>query len=451
MCLNEKDKGANNVSLYEKLLKNEEVLSVIGLGYVGLPLAAAFSEKIKTIGFDVNSAKIEAYKNGIDPTNELGTEALRACAVDFTSDAKRLAEAKFHIIAVPTPINGDNGPDLSYVESACTILGRYLKKGSIVVSESTVYPGVTEDVCIPILEKESGLKCGVDFKVGYSPERINPGDKVHTLQTIVKVVSGMDEECLDEIAKTYELVVEAGVHRVSSIKAAEAVKAVENTQRDVNIAFMNEMALLFQGLGIDTGEVVTAMNTKWNALKFYPGLVGGHCISVDPHYLLHGANKMGHNSRIVRESRRLNDIMSKIVGDAIIKQLIKSNKMVTKSKVAILGLSFKENTPDIRNSKIMDVINQLRCYGISPMVVDPVASAEEAKREFDIDLVPLDELNDLDCIVCAVPHDGFKGLTIETMDKLFGNLPNDEKILIDIRGKFSRAEAQANGYRYWSL
>lgn len=424
-----------------------KVISVIGLGYVGLPLAAAFSQKVKTIGFDVNEQKIQAYKNGIDPTNELGTEALKACTVDFTSDASRLTEAKFHIIAVPTPITGDNGPDLSYVESACALLGRYLTKGSIVVSESTVYPGVTEDICIPILEKESGLKCGVDFKVGYSPERINPGDKVHTLQTIIKIVSGMDEACLEEIAKTYELVVDAGVHRVSSIKAAEAVKAVENTQRDVNIAFMNEMAMLFHGLGVNTAEVVAAMNTKWNALGFHPGLVGGHCISVDPHYLLHGANRMGHNSRIVRESRRLNDIMSKIVGDAIIKQLVLANKVVSKAKVAILGLSFKENTPDIRNSKIMDVINHLRCYGIQPVVVDPVASAEEAKHEFGIALVPLEKLQNLDCIVYAVPHKEFATLDINKLDKLFGNFPNHEKVLIDIRSKLHKPA----GYRYWSL
>jgi len=348
-------------------------------------------------------------------------------------------------------LDKDNNPDLSFVVGACKLLGKYLSKGSIVVCESTVYPGVTEDICVPVLEKESGLTCGVDFKIGYSPERINPGDKVHTLETIIKIVSGMDAESLEEIAKTYESVISAGVHRVRSIKVAEAVKVVENTQRDVNIAFMNEIAMLLDKMDIDMCEVVPAMNTKWNALKFYPGLVGGHCISVDPHYLIHEMQRIGAQSRIVRESRSLNDEMSTFVNDAIIKQLVLANKVVSKAKVAILGLSFKENTPDIRDSKVADIVNHLRSYGLSPLVVDPFAFPEEAKKVYDIELTPLSELRDLDCVVHAVAHDAFQEIPFEALDAMYGPYPNNEKVLIDLKCSFCKQEAKEHGYRYWHL
>ncbi|MCL1788021.1 MAG: nucleotide sugar dehydrogenase [Defluviitaleaceae bacterium] len=439
------------MSLYEKLRSGEEALSVIGLGYVGLPLAVAFANHVKTIGFDVSKAKIAAYKNGTDPTGELTDQVMQNAKVDYTFDAERLKEAKFHIIAVPTPLDLDNDPDLSYVVGACRTLGKHLTKGSIVVSESTVYPGVTEDICVPILEKESGLTCGVDFKVGYSPERINPGDKVNTLETIVKIVSGMDADSLDDIAKTYEIVVKAGVYRVSSIKVAESVKVVENTQRDVNIAFMNEIAMLLDKLSIDMCEVVDAMNTKWNALKFHPGLVGGHCISVDPHYLMYEVQRIGHDSRIVTESRKLNDAMSEFIGEAVIKQLALAGKVIPQAKVAILGLAFKENTADIRNSKVVDIIKYLAQYGMAPLVVDPLASPQEAMHEYGITLTPLEDLRDLDCVIHAVSHDAFNRISFDTLDNMYGNYPNHEKVLIDVKCSFCKAEAKAQGYRYWHL
>ena len=340
------------MSLYKKIINGEEKIALIGLGYVGMPIAVAFAKKVKVIGFDLNKDKIQKYLNGVDPTNEVGDDAIKNTTVEFTANEKKLKEAKFHIIAVPTPVNQDKTPDLSPVIGASTIVGRNLTKGSIVVYESTVYPGVTEDVCIPILEKESGLKCGVDFKVGYSPERINPGDKVHRLENIKKIVSGMDAESLEEIANVYELVVSVGVHRASCIKVAEAAKVVENSQRDINIAFMNELAMVFDKMGIDTNEVVEAMNTKWNALGFRPGLVGGHCIGVDPYYFVYEAEKLGYHSQIISAGRKVNDGMGEFVADATIKQLVLANKVVKQAKVYILGLTFKENCPDIRNSKV---------------------------------------------------------------------------------------------------
>jgi UDP-N-acetyl-D-galactosamine dehydrogenase len=340
----------------------------------------AFAKKVNVIGFDLNEKKIELYKSGIDPTNEVGNEAIKNTTVEFTADETRLKEAKFHIVAVPTPINSDKTPNLAPVEGASTIVGRNLTKGSIVVYESTVYPGVTEDICIPILEKESGLKCGVDFKIGYSPERINPGDKVHTLERITKIVSGMDDESLEEIAKVYELVIEAGVHRASSIKVAEAAKVVENSQRDINIAFMNELAMVFDRMEIDTNDVIEAMNTKWNALKFYPGLVGGHCIGVDPYYFIYEAEKLGYHSQIILSGRKINDGMGEFVADAIIKKLVLANKVVKQAKVVILGITFKENCPDTRNSKVADIIKTLNEYGIEPIVVDPQADKEDASK-----------------------------------------------------------------------
>lgn len=437
--------------LYEEIISKKEKISVVGLGYVGMPIAVAFAKKVNVIGFDLNKKKIELYKGGIDPTNEVGNDEIKKTIVEFTADATKLREAKFHIVAVPTPINSDKTPDLSPVEGASKIVGRNLTKGSIVVYESTVYPGVTEDICIPILEEESGLKCGVDFKIGYSPERINPGDKVHRLENIIKIVSGMDEESLDEIAKVYELVIEVGVHRAGSIKVAEAAKVVENSQRDINIAFMNELAMVFDRMGIDTKEVVEAMNTKWNALGFTPGLVGGHCIGVDPYYFVYEAEKLGYHSQIILSGRKINDGMGKFVADAIIKKLILANKVVRQAKVVILGVTFKENTPDTRNSKVIDIIDSLREYGIEPIVVDPEADADEAKHEYGIDLVDINDVEDVDCLVLAVAHDTFKQMSWDDIDSLYGNFENSEKIIIDVKSILDRNEIEEKGFSYWRL
>ena len=439
------------MSLLKKILKKEEKIAVIGLGYVGMPIAVAFAKKVNVIGFDLNKNKIDLYKSGIDPTNEVGDEEIKKTTVDFTSDETKLKEAKFHIVAVPTPINSDKTPDLTPVEGASKIVGRNLTKGSIVVYESTVYPGVTEDICISILEEESGLKCGVDFKIGYSPERINPGDKVHRLENIIKIVSGMDEESLDEIAKVYELVIEVGVHRAGSIKVAEAAKVVENSQRDINIAFMNELAMVFDRMGIDTKEVIDAMNTKWNALGFTPGLVGGHCIGVDPYYFVYEAEKLGYHSQIILSGRKINDGMGKFVADAVIKKLILANKVVRQAKVVILGVAFKENTPDTRNSKVVDIIDALKEYGIEPIVVDPEANAVEAKNEYSIELVDIQEVENADCLVLAVAHDIFKQMSWEEIDSLYGNFENKEKVLIDVKSILGRKDIEEKGYSYWRL
>ena len=439
------------MKLFEKILYRHEKIAVVGLGYVGMPIAVAFAKKVDVIGFDLNKKKIDLYKSGIDPTNEVGNDEIKKTAVEFTSDETKLKEAKFHIIAVPTPINSDKTPDLSPVEGASRIVGRNLTKGSIVVYESTVYPGVTEDICVPILEEESGLKCGPDFKIGYSPERINPGDKVHRLENIIKIVSGMDDESLDNIAKIYEIVIEAGVHRANSIKVAEAAKVVENSQRDINIAFMNELAMVFDRMGIDTKEVIEAMNTKWNALGFTPGLVGGHCIGVDPYYFVYEAEKLGYHSQIILSGRKINDGMGKFIADAIIKKLILANKVVRQSKVVILGITFKENTPDTRNSKVVDIIDSLREYGIEPIVVDPVADVAEAKHEYGVDLVEIKEINDADCLVLAVAHDIFKQMSWKAIDNLYGDFENHEKVLIDVKSILDRNEIEEKGYSYWRL
>ncbi|QRN85483.1 nucleotide sugar dehydrogenase [Clostridia bacterium] len=439
------------MGLYKELLDKTEKISVVGLGYVGMPLAVAFANKVDVIGFDLNKKKIDLYMAGIDPTNEVGNEKIKNSSVEFTADERKLKEAKFHIIAVPTPINSDKTPDLTPVEKASKIIGRNLTKGSIVVYESTVYPGVTEDVCIPILEEESGLKCGIDFKIGYSPERINPGDKVHTLETIKKIVSGIDEESLEEIAKVYELVIEAGVHKASSIKVAEAAKVVENSQRDINIAFMNELAMVFDRMGIDTKEVVEAMNTKWNALGFTPGLVGGHCIGVDPYYFVYEAEKLGYHSQIILSGRKINDGMGKFVADAIIKKLILANKVVRQAKVVILGITFKENTPDTRNSKVIDIVDSLREYGIEPIIVDPVADADEAKNEYGINIVDLMEIDNADCLVLAVAHDIFKKMRLCDLDALYGDIENSDKVLIDVKSTLDKKEMEEKGYSYWRL
>ena len=437
------------MSLYQKIVNGEEKISLVGLGYVGMPIAVSFSKKVKVIGFDVNKAKIELYKNGIDPTKEVGNEAIKNCAVDFTSDPERLKEAKFHIVAVPTPVNADHTPDLSPVEGASHILGKHLTKGSIVVYESTVYPGVTEDVCVPILEAESGLKCGVDFKIGYSPERINPGDKVHRLETIVKIVSGMDEETLEEVAKVYELVVEAGVHRAESIKVAEAAKVIENSQRDINIAFMNELSIIFNKMNIDTKAVLEAAGTKWNFLKFFPGLVGGHCIGVDPYYLTYKAEQMGYHSQIILSGRRINDDMGKYVVESLVKKLIQADIPVKSAKVAILGFTFKENCPDTRNTRIIDIVEELKEYGITPVIADPVADKDEAKHEYGMEFVQMDTIKDMDAVILAVSHEEFSSLTIADMDKFYS--ADHTKVLLDIKGLLNRKEYENAGYIYWRL
>ena len=439
------------MNLYNKIKNGEEKISVVGLGYVGMPIAVAFAKKVSVIGYDLNAEKIDLYKSGIDPTNEVGNEEIQNTTVEFTSDEEKIREAKFHIVAVPTPIKIDKTPNLEPVEGASIIIGRNLVKGSIVVYESTVYPGVTEDVCVPILEEVSGLKHGIDFKVGYSPERINPGDKVNTLEKIVKIVSGMDEDSLDEIAKVYELVIEAGVHKAGSIKVAEAAKVVENSQRDINIAFMNELAMVFDRMNIDTNEVIQAMNTKWNALKFYPGLVGGHCIGVDPYYFLYEAEKLGYHSQIILSGRKINDGMGRFVTNAIIKKLILANKVVKQSKVAILGLTFKENTPDTRNSKVIDIIEGLKEYGIQPIIVDPVADKEEAYEEYSVTLTNIEDVKNIDCLVVAVAHKEFKELGLDYFDGMFGDIGRNERVLIDIKSIFTNKEIEEKGYSYWKL
>ena len=434
--------------LYENLIDRREKLSLVGLGYVGIPIAVSFAKKIDVIGFDLNEKKIELYKNGIDPTKEVGDEAIRNTTVEFTSDEAKLREAKFHIVAVPTPVNADHTPDLVPVESASRIVGRNLSKGSIVVYESTVYPGVTEDICVPILEKESGLVCGKDFKVGYSPERINPGDKVHRLETIVKIVSGMDEETLETVAKVYSLVALAGVHKAESIKVAEAAKVIENSQRDINIAFMNELSIIFHKLGIDTKAVLEAAGTKWNFLKFAPGLVGGHCIGVDPYYLTYKAEEIGYHSQVILSGRRINDSMGQYVTESLIKLMAKSGVPISGAKVAVLGLTFKENCPDTRNSRVVDIIHELHEYGIEPVVCDDVADKGGAEREYGLELTEFEKVNNCDAVILAVAHDEFKALSMSDYDALY---KNETKILLDVKGILDRKTFESAGYKYWRL
>ena len=438
------------MSLFEELLNRETKLSLVGLGYVGMPIAVAFAKKIQVVGFDLNEHKIELYKNGIDPTNEVGNEVIKNTTVDFTADPSKLREAKFHIVAVPTPVNADHTPDLTPVEGASRILGQNLTKGSVVVFESTVYPGVTEDICVPILEQESGLKCGVDFKIGYSPERINPGDKVHRLETITKIVSGMDEETLDTVAKVYELVVEAGVYRAESIKVAEAAKVIENSQRDINIAFMNELSIIFNKMGIDTKSVLEAAGTKWNFLKFFPGLVGGHCIGVDPYYLTYKAEEMGYPSQIILSGRRINDDMGRYVAENVVKNLIRADIAVKTARVAILGFTFKENCPDTRNTKVIDIVKELREYGIEPVIVDETADAEEAQRLYGVKLADRSEVKDLDALVIAVAHEEFSHMTRENIAGYF-KPEHEKKVLVDIKGILDRKDYLTQDYIYWRL
>lgn len=440
------------MTLYKNIVEGKEKIALVGLGYVGMPLAVAFAKKVKVIGFDLNKSKIDLYKNGVDPTKEVGDDVIKNTTVEFTSDESKLQEAKFIIVAVPTPVNLDHTPDLTPVIGASEIVGKNLTKGSIVVYESTVYPGCTEDVCIPILEEKSGLKCGVDFKIGYSPERINPGDKVHRLENIHKIVSGMDDESLGEIENLYNLVIEVGTHPVSNIKTAEAVKVVENSQRDINIAFMNELAMVFDRMGIDTNEVVDGMNTKWNALGFRPGLVGGHCIGVDPYYFTYEAEKLGYHSQIILSGRKVNDGMGAFVGDAVIKQLVLAGKAPKSSKVVIMGLTFKENCPDTRNSKVIDIINRLKEYEIDPIVCDPWASEVDAMREYGVTLTSMEAISEADCLVLAVAHDEFKKLRWDELHAMYKNeAPTKECVLIDVKGLRNMREAVDRGYRYWRL
>ena len=436
-------------TLYDRLISGEEKLALIGLGYVGMPIAVEFAKHVKVIGFDINERKIQQYQSGIDPTNEVGEEAILKTTVEFTADESRLREAKFLIVAVPTPINADHTPDLYPVESASRVVGRNLSRGSIVVYESTVYPGVTEDICIPILEKESGLKCGVDFKIGYSPERINPGDKIHTLPTIRKIVSGMDDETCREIKRIYDIVIEAGPYPVSNIRTAEAIKVVENSQRDINIAFMNELAMVFDKMGIDTNEVVDGMNTKWNALGFRPGLVGGHCIGVDPYYFIYQAEKLGFHSQIILNGRIVNDSMGAYVADKAIQKMIEAGQAPRLSKVVILGLTFKENCPDCRNSKVMDIVERLREYGLEPEIADPWVDPEVAKQEYGLDLKPLDEIREADCVIVAVAHREFKALGLEGIQKMYRN--GIGKVLIDVKGIFRTGDLERTELVWWRL
>ena len=438
------------MGLYEDIVAGKEKLSLVGLGYVGMPIAVAFARKVPVIGYDLNEEKIRLYQSGDDPTREVGDDVIRETKVEFTADETKLREAKFHIVAVPTPVNDDHTPDLTPVEGASRILGRNLTKGSIVVFESTVYPGVTEDVCVPILEKESGLVCGKDFKIGYSPERINPGDKVHRLETITKIVSGMDDETLDVIAKVYELVVDAGVYRAESIKVAEAAKVIENSQRDINIAFMNELSIIFNKMGIDTKSVLEAAGTKWNFLKFFPGLVGGHCIGVDPYYLTYKAEQMGYHSQVILAGRRINDDMGRYVAENIVKNLIRADVSVKTAKVAVFGFTFKENCPDTRNTKVIDIVKELREYGIEPLIVDETADRDEAKRLYGVELCSRSEVQDVDALVIAVAHTEFSGLTHADIEKFF-NPANEKKVLVDVKGILDRKEWENDGCLYWRL
>lgn len=452
------------MNLYEKIVNGEEKLSVVGLGYVGMPLAVSFAKKVSVIGYDLNKVKVQQYIDGIDATKEVGDDAVKNSNVQFTWDENDLKSCKFHIVAVPTPINNDKTPDLTPVIGASKTVGRNLTKGSIVVYESTVYPGVTEDICVPILEAESGLKYGRDFKVGYSPERINPGDKVHRLETIVKIVSGMDKDSLETIAKVYELVIGAGVYRAQSIMVAEAAKVIENSQRDINIAFMNELSIIFNKMGIDTKAVLEAAGTKWNFLNFMPGLVGGHCIGVDPYYLTYKAEEIGYHSQIILSGRRINDDMGKYVAENTVKKLIKANKQISGAKVAVLGFTFKENCPDTRNTKVIDIINELSQYGVESVITDPIANALEVKHEYGLELVNYEDIDNVDAIILAVPHEEYSRLTLEDIDKLFvsndiaygevaadSNKLQNERVIVDVKGMLDREKVVEKGYIYWRL
>ncbi len=437
------------MGLYERIIRKEEKIALVGLGYVGMPIAVAFAKRAEVIGFDLNEEKIGLYRQGVDPTNEVGDKAIQDTTVLFTSDEDQLDHAKFFVVAVPTPVNGDHTPNLSPVEGASHVVGRHLSPGSVVVFESTVYPGVTEEICMPILEKESGLRCGKDFKIGYSPERINPGDKVHRLETITKIVSGMDDETLDTVAKVYELVVKAGVHRAESIRVAEAAKVIENSQRDINIAFMNELSIIFNRMGIDTKAVLEAAGTKWNFLKFRPGLVGGHCIGVDPYYLTYKAEELGYHSQIISSGRRINADMGKYVAENLVKNLIRADIRVRDARVALLGFTFKENCPDTRNTRVIDIVNELKEYGIHPLIADPVADAKDAEGEYGIEFVDWKDIRDVNAVILAVAHDEFLSLTKSDIAAMYRQ--GEKRVLLDIKGLLDRKTYEEAGYRYWRL
>ncbi len=434
--------------LYEKIVNRNAKLSVIGLGYVGIPLAVAFAKKTDVIGFDIDSKKIQLYNQGIDVTGEVGNESISESGIHFTTDESMLQKSKFHIIAAPTPINRDKTPNLKPIEEASKLVGRNLSRDSIVVYESTVYPGVTEELCIPLLEKESGLKCGTDFKVGYSPERINPGDKLHRLESIIKVVSGIDEEALDDIARIYELIIEAGVYRAENIRVAEAAKVIENAQRDINIAFMNELSVIFNRLDIDTQAVLRAARTKWNFQYFTPGLVGGHCIGVDPYYLTYKAETIGYHSQIILSGRRINDDMGKYIAENAIKQLIKADKQIKGARVAIMGITFKENCPDIRNSKVVDIIKELEEYDVEVEVSDPIADEREVLREYNIELKKMEDINSIDAVIIAVKHEAYENIKLEQIQKFFND---DKPVIIDVKRLFDRKSAENMKFVYWGL
>lgn len=435
------------MNIFDSLIQKENKIAVVGLGYVGLPLAVAFSEKFNVVGFDLNVDKINKYKNGVDVTNEVGSSKLAKSKIEFTSDANELKGCKFIVVAVPTPVAVDKTPDLTPVIGASEIIGANLSEGAIVVFESTVYPGVTEEICIPILEQQSKLLAGKDFKVGYSPERINPGDKVNTLDKITKVVSGMDEITLDEIAKVYETIITVGVHRAPSIKVAEASKVIENSQRDINIAFMNELSIVFNKMNIDTNAVLEAAKTKWNFLNFSPGLVGGHCIGVDPYYFIYKAEQLGYHSQIILSGRQINDDMPRFVSENIIKKMVKDNIQIKGSNVLILGVAFKENCPDSRNSKVIDIINELKEYDVNVIVSDPVVNKEEVKKEYGLDIIDFEEVNEVDAVVLAVPHKEYLALELTDIRSKFNENKN---IFVDIKGVFSKNKEIGN-FNYWSL
>ena len=438
------------MNLYEEILKGQKKLALIGLGYVGLPIAVEFSKKgVDVIGFDVNSKKVQLYKNGIDPTGEVGDEQLSKTKVFFTSNEADLDNADFFIVAVPTPVNLDHTPNLTPVVEASKIVGRHIKKKSIVVYESTVYPGCTEDVCVPILEAESKLRCKSDFKIGYSPERINPGDKIHTLKHIVKVVSGCDIESLSIIKSVYEIVIEAGTYPVSNIRTAEAIKVVENSQRDINIAFMNELAMVFDRMDIDTEEVINGMNTKWNALGFRPGLVGGHCIGVDPYYFTYQAEKLGYHSNIILNGRIVNDSIASFIVNSTIKLMVKNGLAPKNCRIGILGITFKENCPDIRNSKVADIYKGLEEYGCNLLIADPFADPKEVKKEYGIKLNTINDFVDMDCIIVAVSHSEYKNISIDSLKNMFGK--KTVKIVIDVKSIFNQENLLDQNIISWRL
>ena len=441
----------DQMKVFEALIEKKTKLAVVGLGYVGLPAALSFARKLDVIGFDTDSRKIGMLCEGKDPTGEAQEDAIRAASICFTNDERLLREASFIIIAVPTPVLQDHTPDLACVREASHIVGRNLKRGTIVVYESTVYPGVTQEICIPILERESGLKCPEDFAAGYSPERVNPGDKLHRFENITKIVSGITTQVCEEIRAVYDLVVEAGTYPVRDMKTAEAVKIVENSQRDINIAFMNEMAMVFQRMGIDTNEVIDGMNTKWNALGFRPGLVGGHCIGVDPYYFTYEAERLGFHNRMITGSRIVNDRMGAYIAEEAIRKMAEAGLTPRESRVVILGFTFKENCNDIRNTKVADIVNRLKDFGVTAVVTDPGADVEQAKRLYGITLTPVSQLPPADCVIIAVAHEEYRRLGLQGVEGLFSGSTKTAKVLLDVKGIVPLDDLRESGIIWWRL